>query len=90
MTIILDENRALRLAARACAASSTTVQLAGYGGVKNGELLAVLEGAYDVFLTGDKNLRYQQNLAGEGWPSSNYPPTAGLPCARFVRKYPSG
>ncbi len=23
-----------------------------------------LEGAYDVFVTGDKNLRYQQNLAG--------------------------
>ncbi len=34
------------------------------GRQKNGALLAALEDVYDVFLTGDKNLRYQQNLTG--------------------------
>jgi len=42
----------------------TTVQQAGLGGLQNGALLAALEGEFDVFVTADKNLRYQQNLAG--------------------------
>ena len=42
----------------------TTVQQAGFSGLKNGALLAALEGAFEVFVTADKNLRYQQNLAG--------------------------
>lgn len=29
---------------------------------KNGELLSLVEGEFDVFLTTDQNLRYQQNL----------------------------
>ena len=31
---------------------------------KNGLLLARAEGQFEVFLTADKNLRYQQNLQG--------------------------
>jgi hypothetical protein len=42
----------------------TTVQDLGLAGLANGALLAWLEGNYDVFVTADKNLRYQQNLAG--------------------------
>lgn len=42
----------------------TTVQDLGLAGTANGELLARLEGNHDVFVTGDKNLRYQQNLTG--------------------------
>jgi hypothetical protein len=30
--------------------------------VKNGQLLLLAEKDFEVFLTGDKNLRYQQNL----------------------------
>jgi hypothetical protein len=30
----------------------------------NGELLSLVESQFDVFLTTDQNLRYQQNLAG--------------------------
>ena len=41
-----------------------TVQQAGYAGLKNGQLLAALEGVFDILLTADKNLRYQQNLTG--------------------------
>lgn len=36
------------------------------GGVKNGPLLAYAEGRFDVFVTADQNLRYQQNLRGRG------------------------
>jgi hypothetical protein len=37
----------------------------GWDRLKNGELLAVAEAAgFDVLLTTDKNMRYQQNLAG--------------------------
>jgi hypothetical protein len=41
-----------------------TVQEMGWSGLKNGELLAAAEGQFDVFVTTDKNLRYQQNLQG--------------------------
>ena len=64
MTIILDENLPHGLLRVLAPRPVTTVQQAGHAGVKNGRLLAALEGVYDVFLTGDKNLRYQQNLAG--------------------------
>jgi hypothetical protein len=32
-------------------------------GLRNGELLAAADGEFDVFITTDKNLRHQQNLA---------------------------
>lgn len=35
----------------------------GWGGVKNRALLALAAGEFDAFLTVDKNLPYQQNLA---------------------------
>lgn len=40
----------------------TTVPEQGWGGVKNGRLMTLIDGRYDVFVTADKNLRYQQNL----------------------------
>jgi hypothetical protein len=40
------------------------VKYAGYGGYENGELLTIAEEEYDLFITSDKNLRYQQNLTG--------------------------
>jgi len=36
----------------------------GWGRVKNGELLKRAEGLFDVFLTADQQLKYQQNLKG--------------------------
>jgi hypothetical protein len=41
-----------------------TVQQVGWAGVKNGDLLLRAEREFDLFLTADKNLRYQQNLKG--------------------------
>lgn len=40
-----------------------TVVEAGWSGVKNGELLRRAETAFDVFLTADRNLPFQQNIA---------------------------
>lgn len=40
-----------------------SVQEMGWAGVKNGELLKLVSNEFDVFITSDKNLRYQQNLA---------------------------
>jgi len=42
----------------------STAQEMGWGRVKNGELLKRAEGVFDVFLTADQRLKYQQNLAG--------------------------
>ena len=41
-----------------------TVQEMGWSGVKNGALLTSAEEQFDILVTTDKNLRYQQNLAG--------------------------
>ena len=35
----------------------------GWSGKQNGELLSLAEAAFDVLVTVDTNLRYQQNLA---------------------------
>jgi hypothetical protein len=46
------------------ASDAKTVQQMGWAGVKNGELLRRAEERFDLFLTADKRLRYQQNLKG--------------------------
>jgi predicted nuclease of predicted toxin-antitoxin system len=43
---------------------SLTVQEAGWAGKQNGELLKLAESHFDVLVTVDTNLRYQQNLEG--------------------------
>jgi hypothetical protein len=40
-----------------------TVQGRGWAGTKNGALLALAEPEFDVFLTADRNIPYQRNLA---------------------------
>jgi hypothetical protein len=65
MRIVLDENlpRPMR-SIFGPGQQVTTIQELGWSGIANGELLARLEGNFDVFVTSDKNLRYQQNLSG--------------------------
>ena len=40
-----------------------SVQDMGWAGIKNGELLKLVSTEFDIFITSDKNLRHQQNLA---------------------------
>lgn len=39
-----------------------TVTERGWSGIKNGRLLALADGEFNLFLTVDQNLKYQQNL----------------------------
>jgi predicted nuclease of predicted toxin-antitoxin system len=41
-----------------------TVRQAGFGSAKNGELLTIAEGRWQVLLTSDRNIKYQQNMTG--------------------------
>jgi hypothetical protein len=44
----------------------TTANELGWSALKNGELLAAAEGeGFELFVTTDTNLKYQQNLSGE-------------------------
>ena|SRR5205807_589907 len=43
--------------------SITSVQAQGWSGVRNSELLRRAEAEFDLFITSDQNIRYQQNLA---------------------------
>jgi len=68
MKILLDECVPLPLARVLLGHECSTAQACGWGGYKNGDLLRLAEGRFDVFLTADKNLRYQQNLTGRTLP----------------------
>ena len=63
MTLLFDENIPHFLKRLLDDFEVTTVQEIGLSGTKNGALLALIDGTYDVFITADKNLKYQQNLA---------------------------
>lgn len=62
MKIIIDECVPHLVKKRLPEREIITVQEMGWAGVKNGELLKLVETQFDVFITSDKNLRYQQNL----------------------------
>jgi hypothetical protein len=62
MKIIFDENIPYPLLEYFSHHEITTVQKQGWSGKENGELLALIENDFDVFVLADKNLRYQQNL----------------------------
>ena len=64
MRILLDECVPLPLRDILTAHECIGVKDQGWGGVKNGELLRLAEGSFDLFITSDQNIRYQQNLSG--------------------------
>lgn len=63
MRILLDESLPKDLAALIVGHEVTTVLAAGWSSVKNGKLLTLAAASFDLFLTADRNLEYQQNLA---------------------------
>ena len=62
MRILLDESVPARLGPSLLGHSSMTVQRRGWASIKNGKLLALAAGEFDVLLTADKGMEYQQNL----------------------------
>jgi len=41
-----------------------TAQQMGWSSIKNGDLLKEAESVFELFITSDQNIRYQQNLSG--------------------------
>ena len=63
MRILIDECLNWRLGRALTGHYAVSAQKLGWSGVKNGKLLALaVEQGFDVFLTGDRNLSFQQNL----------------------------
>jgi len=65
MRVLLDECVPRKFKASFPSHDCSTVPEAGFAGWKNGELLSLAEDqGFDVFLTLDKGIRYQQQLRG--------------------------
>jgi predicted nuclease of predicted toxin-antitoxin system len=62
MRILLDESLPRRLSRELAGHSVRTVSEVGWSSVENGELLRRAAGQFDVFVTADQNLQFQQNL----------------------------
>ena len=68
MRILLDECVPKRLANEFQNHDVSTVTKEGWSGTKNGDLLKLAASRFDVFVTVDQNLEYQQNLEESGIP----------------------
>lgn len=64
MKILLDECTPHVLKRLLTGFEIETVQDISWSGITNGELLRLAEEQFDVFITSDQNLKYQQSLAG--------------------------
>jgi hypothetical protein len=63
--LLLDANMPHGLRPLLSAHDVETAYHMGWGRLTNGHLLAAAEaGSFKVFITADRNIRYQQNLAG--------------------------
>jgi len=63
VNVLLDECIDRGLAAHLRNHHVKTVPRMGWAGIKNGRLLALAEKDFDVFVTVDRNLSYQQHVA---------------------------
>jgi len=65
MRVLLDNGTPRGVASALVGHTVEEARARGWDAFKNGELLAAAEAArFDVFVTTDRNLRHQQNLAG--------------------------
>jgi hypothetical protein len=86
MRVLLDEDLPHKLRLNLVHNDVSTVAYLRWNGLRNGELLGAAESAgFEIFVTGDQNLQYQQNLierrigivvlSAQDWPTleSNLP-----------------
>jgi hypothetical protein len=64
MRILFDQGTPVPLKQHLTSHTVSTAYEQGWATLSNGELLAAAEKAFDLLVTTDQNLRYQQNLAG--------------------------
>jgi predicted nuclease of predicted toxin-antitoxin system len=62
MKVLLDECVPRRLRRELIEHAVVSVTERGWSGIKNGKLLALAEAEFEVLLTVDQNIKYQQNL----------------------------
>jgi hypothetical protein len=62
LRVLLDECVDVRLAASLATVDVRTVADQGWLGISNGQLLALAAAEFDVFVTVDRNLPFQQHL----------------------------
>jgi hypothetical protein len=60
--VLLDENLPRLLKREISGHEVRTVAEVGWAGIKNGKLLRLAESEFDIFVTADQNLSYQQPL----------------------------
>lgn len=61
MRILIDECLDWRLGRALSGHHCISVQKMGWGGIKNGRFLALAQDEFDIFLTADRNLSFQQD-----------------------------
>lgn len=64
MKVLFDQGTPAPLRSYLIGHDVATAYELGWSDLKNGELLTIAEGKFDLFITTDRNLRYQQNLVG--------------------------
>jgi len=64
MKLLFDHGTPVPLAKELLPHEVKTAYEMGWAELSNGELLAAAEGRFDLLVTTDRNLRYQQNLRG--------------------------
>lgn len=96
MRILFDQGTPAPLRRHFAEHSVDTVHEKGWSTVTNGDLLKLAEqNGYEVFITTDQNLRYQQNLAGRvlgivvllstSWPKiQSHVPTISIAVTRVI------
>ena len=62
MHILIDECLPKKLKRELKGHTVFTVQEKGWSGIENGDLLRIAEKEFDVWLTADRGIEYQQNL----------------------------
>jgi hypothetical protein len=63
MRLLLDEHLPIGLAAELPGHAVDTVSGRGWSGIKNGELLRRMSGQYDVLVTMDRGIEFQQPIS---------------------------
>lgn len=64
MRILFDQGTPLPLREHLTTHAVATAFELGWSNLENGKLLAAAETSFDVFITTDQQIKYQQNLAG--------------------------
>lgn len=65
MKVLLDECVPWPMRRLLSQHSVTSAQAQGWSGIRNSELLRRAETEFDLFITSDQSMRYQQNLTGQ-------------------------